>query len=187
MNLHNRKTPMEETPTEDALHLRLKAQPIVRYHVLDIPEHQTVGEHTYGATQILRYLVEGKSSEYRLQAIEAILDHDVPEALIGDTPHTTKIDYEGFVDVLAELEDEIIAEFQLNRPLSLAMELDCKCADMLEMAWYSYRLILKGNAVGFTVLENVINWFDTLRNKPEKAEVMLTVIQQLVEELHHET
>lgn len=153
----------------DTLLLRLGAQRVKRYHTQDITGTQTVADHTYGMVQILRYLTAGQSSAYRVAAVEAALDHDVPEILTGDSPHPAKVAYPELKAALGKMEDGVEQEYGLSSPTGPAMKLDIKCADLLEMAHFGLRQIMMGNGVGTEVINNVGEALTKLSPSNEKA------------------
>ena len=131
---------------------------------------------------MLRYLLEGKSSEYQLQAITAMLDHDVPEALLGDTPHPTKKIWDVMADAVADSEDAIVREYKLSGPEGAPMAIDCKAADLLEMAYFALRQVTLGNGSAMKIIGAVAEAMGAIK-APTKANDMLIVIIEEIQEV----
>lgn len=58
-----------------------------RYHNVTMREHQRVDAHSYGVTQIARFIMpEDLEPDLKVRVLEACLDHDLPEQHTGDLP-----------------------------------------------------------------------------------------------------
>ena len=136
------------------LKIQLEGGKVKRYHTLPIIGEQTVGDHSYGVAQIVRYLTEDTCST---RLLCAALDHDVAEVIMGDTPHPTKRDYPEVKEALDKVEKEIEEAYELQgNDLAVGEKELLKLADMLEMGLFGVYQAQLGNRHGLTVVENVL-------------------------------
>ena len=146
--------------------LRLCAGRVKRWHSFPHHGEQTVGEHTYGVVQILRYITNDMCSTTTLLAA---LDHDAAEAMLGDiTFHAKK----QLGEKVKELEAGIAEMHGLARPLNEEEERVVKLADLLEMGIWACNQIQLGNQAAGLVLSTVIDEIEGMEvlNAYPKAE-----------------
>ena len=131
---------------KDTLNYQLIAGRIKRWHTYPTIGEQTVGEHTYGVLQILRYIME---EEWDIDMVHAVLDHDVPEVVLGDIPYSGK----KLVPAIRAAEQRVANEVGLSTdaPCSEAI----KIADLLEMGIWGAQQVSMGNSNGHQIVNTV--------------------------------
>lgn len=123
---------------------------VLRYHATRTLQQQSVGEHTW---QILRIYTEiwGPPSG---AASAAILVHDAPEVLVGDTPHPAKARWPALRAALDEAETEVAEEMLPDVPrCSPDEEFRIKLCDLIEMWEFGQDEALLGSARGRRIAE----------------------------------
>ena len=127
-----------------------RAAQVTRFHAEDISRSQSVGEHQWGVALICLWFWPE-----RPQLIKVALLHDVPEKILGDSPHPSKaicIDEERE----REAEDKLLHFFYPNG-LSEALDVSdlkrIKIDDMMEFVFYVQREVLMGNSLARGMLE----------------------------------
>lgn len=159
------------------LTIQLSAGKIKRYHTHPITGEQTVGDHTYGVVQILRYITEDNCSKVLLMAA---LDHDVVEFYTGDVPYPAKKQFPILEEVLGKIEDAVRQEhLQEINSLTEEDKLCLKAADLLEMASFGVHQWKLGNSFGLGVTQQVIEELKQMNQTllPQKAKELIIEIE----------
>tara|TARA_R110000737_G_scaffold41837_5_gene62541 strand:+ start:32 stop:550 length:519 start_codon:yes stop_codon:yes gene_type:complete len=143
------------------LPIQLSAGKIKRYHTHPIIGEQTVGEHTYGVVQILRYITGDNCTKSMLMAA---LDHDVLEYFTGDIPHPAKKMFPELKGLLGRIECHLENEVGLleHTNLSEKEQLTIRCADLLEMGFFGKYQMDLGNGYGKAITENIVKALEAL-------------------------
>lgn len=154
---------------------------VPRWVVVPTIRKQTVDQHSYQVVQIARWLLQfhrNQSEQFRLQVIEAALDHDNEEALTGDQPTPSKTDSSGICGV----------------PIKVVV----KCADILEAICfmqeeaamgngiYTYSIIMERKAAFHDWWQN-FDWFDGFdrkNGKPLSHDIIQYLTEQFVRPIH---
>lgn len=159
---------------------RLKGQmlagDIKRYHTFSIIGSQTVGAHSYGVAQILRYLTNDKLS---CTLLMAALDHDVAEMATGDIPHVAKRGNESLRLAVNVLEAEFEKVLGIDHSLTKDEQKLLKMADLFEMLIFGVDQLLLGNRGGAVIIENIL---EVLQPSPtnERAVALLNDIKMRI-------
>jgi len=112
-----------------------------RCHTLNVLHDQNISEHTFNALCILDFVAPTASKD----TWQALLYHDVPEAITGDVPAVAKWKYPALEEALKIAENKIQEEYDLLFPLSEEERKLVKFADMLELAFYGIEEVKMGN------------------------------------------
>ena len=164
---------------EDTLWIRMGAQRVRRYHTADIIGSQTVADHTYGAVQILRYLIADKPSTHKLLAMEHMLDHDVAELETGDIPFPAKLGFPTIKAASRVAEVAIGQAYNLSEAVTPEIAKDCKEADLLEMAHFGFAQFKKGSSYGVEIIARIRAALEA-REPSAKAESFISMIEDNV-------
>lgn len=110
---------------------------VTRWHTLPCLHRQTIAEHSWAVAKLVSRLYPGPAKD-RLALIEAALDHDLVEAIIGDMPRP------GRTEDHRRLEERTSIEMGLrNIPKKLQPWLEW--ADLIEAGLYTLREMKLGN------------------------------------------
>lgn len=137
----------------ERLRLMRKAARVVRFHTMPTTYMQSVGEHTFGVLAIAFSVGEDLLDKH---TIKAILYHDAPEAITGDTPSTAKWRHTFVRDALDEAETAICVEFGLPMNLGIEQRRLLKFCDLLELAIFSMEEADTGNKGGTIIAYNAL-------------------------------
>ena len=146
--------------SKERLLLQFQAGDIKRYHTFPIIGEQTVGTHTYGVMQLVRYLTKDMCST---ELLLATLDHDVPEAIVGDMPHTTKTESTELKEAMNIVEGRICRDYGMLYKLTTLEKVILKTADLMEMGLFGLRQIDLGNINGRGIVENIIKALSSMK------------------------
>lgn len=151
---------------------KLAAGRVARFHTEPTINQQSVGEHTYGVCQVLRYILDDNVSD---RLFKAALDHDWHEHELGDTPHPAKRAYPELREVIKKIEASMDFEHGEIHNLTEKEEVCLKAADWLELALFAHHEIEMGNRYSLGVMENIFKAFNTLPSHivPQKAKDLL--------------
>lgn len=138
-----------------SLQARLHASDIQRWHTARTIKSQSVGEHTYRALQLLRYIAY--PLDLSSNTIFAMLDHDVPEVVTGDVPFSAKREHSELKFAVDAVESIVRLEFEARYDLTPELKSLIKQADLLEMAYFGLEEANLGNKFGGHVIHNIIN------------------------------
>lgn len=131
--------------------LRVAAR-VIRCHTTPTIHRQSVGEHTFGALNIL-YTIHACPS---YQLIRALLWHDVPEAISGDVPAPAKKYTPLLRAALDELEVRVTKEYELAGELTpLEQQLLFYC-DLMELAMFAAEEADFGNAAAPVLMRRAL-------------------------------
>lgn len=144
---------------KELLTIQLSAGTIKRYHTLQVTGENTVGLHTYGVCQILRYIT---NDEWDPVLMKAALDHDVGEYFIGDTPHPVKVNYPNLYDVLHRIEEIVADQYGFKHGLRYEEKILLRAADLLEMGYFGLHQRTLGNNNGVHIVANVLTALEQL-------------------------
>jgi len=161
--------------------VQLSAGRIKRYHTHPIVGEQTVGDHTYGVVQILRYITQDNCSK---NLMIAALDHDVLEFFTGDVPHPAKNMFPQLKQVLDAIERnaaEVNGMVEYDK-LSAKEKVLLTCADLLEMGFYGAYQMKLGNSFGRNVVETIVQSVGKLpENKvPKEAKDLAQELEEML-------
>jgi 5'-deoxynucleotidase YfbR-like HD superfamily hydrolase len=130
--------------------LRVAAR-VIRCHTTPTIHLQSVGEHTFGALNIL-YTIHHCPS---YQLIRALLWHDVPEAITGDIPGPAKTP--ALKSVLSDIEDQIEKDYELYpgdlTPMERQLLLYC---DLMDLAMFSAEEADIGNIAAAVLMRRAL-------------------------------
>jgi 5'-deoxynucleotidase YfbR-like HD superfamily hydrolase len=88
--------------------------------------------------------------------LEAMLDHDAAETILGDTPYTAKTSFPRLKDMVSSLERIVGEEHGFSACLTEQQKLWVKLADLLEMALFGVEQCELGNIHGRKVVKTVM-------------------------------
>lgn len=149
----------KEKGDADRLQLQIRGGRTKRYHTFDTIMPQTVGEHTYGVVQIVRYLTEPSKD-----LLMAALDHDVAEIVVGDAPFMAKRNSPNIKNAYHVAESIVVDDYKLTsyEDLTVVEQRILKAADLLEMGYFGIREIRMGNSDAETIVQNVLTALDKI-------------------------
>jgi 5'-deoxynucleotidase YfbR-like HD superfamily hydrolase len=110
----------------------------------------------------------------------AAMYHDVAEVIIGDMPATTKWKYPDLAEVLAQAEQKVEQELNLQFALSEREKIILKMCDMLELVLYSAEQLKMGNNYYEEVLSNGIRYLIDKYSNYNEFTVVSNILKQLI-------
>lgn len=110
---------------------------VTRWHTLPVLHRQTIAEHSWAVAMLISRLFHGPAKD-RLALIEAALDHDLVEAIIGDMPRP------GRTEDHKRLERRMSDEMGL-RSIPKKLQPWLEWADLIEAGLYTLREMKLGN------------------------------------------
>lgn len=133
--------------------LRVAAR-VIRCHTTPTIHTQSVGEHTFGALNIL-YTIDTAPSA---QLVRFLLWHDVPEAITGDVPAPAKRYSKVLRAGLGEAEAKIIAEYDLMPDTDLTPKERDKAfyCDLMDLAIFAAEEADFGNAAAPVLMRRAL-------------------------------
>ena len=140
----------------NALEFRLRGGYTQRYHGLRNLMVDYVGHHSYNVAQILRFIASDLPADRRALLLEAALDHDVAETIVGDMPAPTKRAIPGLRETFAVYEATIMAEHGLEIVESLLTPEEAKllkAADSLDGMRFCTQELMMGNRLAIPTFD----------------------------------
>lgn len=131
--------------------LRVAAR-VIRCHTTPTIHSQSVGEHTFGALNIL-YTIHHAPSP---QLVRALLWHDVAEAISGDVPAPAKKYVPLLRDALDELEEKVAKEYDLHGELTPMEDQLLFYCDLMELAIFAAEEADLGNAAAPVLMRRAL-------------------------------
>ncbi len=113
---------------------------VKRWHIRPVIGEQTVAAHTWGVIAVLFEITEPSA-----ELVKAALYHDVTEFVTGDLPYTAKAGYEDLRGLLDKIEYSLEQELRLNTAITEEEKWYLKCADRIEMCYFSLEQLRMGN------------------------------------------
>lgn len=149
---------------QERVKLLREASDVQRLHSIRTIGEYSNGQHSFNMLAMLRLLW----SEAPIELVWAILEHDIPERLIGDVPSPAlrEVYYESKVEV-SNQESEILEEIfgysvnYGNIPTELQQWL--KALDLLELYLYCRDQMAMGNKNVFQVQDRAIKALEALQ------------------------
>jgi hypothetical protein len=124
---------------------------VTRWHTLPTLVPQDLAGHSWGVAMLISHLYPGNNT-VKLILIQAALDHDLPESIIGDMPKLARTDDH------RDMEDRIAEEMELH---SVGLDEHCqnwlKWCDLIEAGLHAKRELALGNQRFQIVIDNVVN------------------------------
>jgi len=127
-----------------------RAARVERYHTMPTVKPQSVGQHTFSAMALLDLCFP----DARKEVWRAMLYHDAPECITGDTPATVKWRHTAIEDVLKSIESKISLEFQTVIEITDEERQHCKFCDLMELVIFSIEEFDMGNKLMAVVAIN---------------------------------
>lgn len=154
--------------------LRVAAR-VIRCHTTPTIHRQSVGEHTFGALNILYTISHAPSP----QLVRALLWHDVPEAITGDIPAPAKRYSSKFQEALGEAETAIIKEYDLHGELTETERQTLFYCDLMELAMFSAEEADFGNAAAPVLMRRALAAIENkgLTNISPAAASLFTIVK----------
>ncbi len=113
-----------------------------RFHTCRTIVPDTVGSHSYGVATLCVALTQGKPTSALLQAA---LQHDVIECLVGDMPRNVKWEWPELAKVVKVVEHTLEERHGLRVPIDEREQTILHEADMLDLLYYTLEERLLGN------------------------------------------
>lgn len=120
--------------------LMREAAAVKRYHTRRTLRQQTVGEHSFGAIQLLHQVYP----EARKEVLLAMVYHDLPELVTGDVPAPVKRQSPKLAELLNAAEKQT-GPLHQDFDLSMFEEAVCKWCDLMELVLWCLEEVRLGN------------------------------------------
>lgn len=163
----------------DAIKLAREGAAVRRVHTIPHIGEYVVGHHSFNMLAMLRILYPEASSSL----IWAILEHDIPERLIGDIPSPAKwfgiVDRDRLIEVERTINTEIFgssAEYNLN-PKEIKW---LNSLDLFELWLWCKDQIAMGNQNLVSMHDRILNFVN--RNRDKFVEPILTMFYELADD-----
>jgi 5'-deoxynucleotidase YfbR-like HD superfamily hydrolase len=167
------------------LKLHRCAARVVRCHTSHVNHRQTVGEHTFGLLCILFEIADRQDT---FDIVQYALDHDVPEAIEGDTPSPVKWRHPNLHKALHEAEASIQKEFDLTADthLSVRQQQIFRYCDIMEFVMFAIEEVDSGNILMATQMRNAIRSLERekLENITASAYALYQAIRTKIDTYH---
>lgn len=126
---------------------------VQRFH--PIPHHgsYSVAEHTFGMLQLILIFHPNPS----LNLVRAVMNHDVAERWIGDSPTPVKWFSPNFRFALAEAEEKVETAYDLKVITTQDEHWWLKAADLLELWLWGQEQVCMGNTRAQRLVCNITN------------------------------
>ena len=150
---------------------------VKRLHTIPIIKSYSVGQHCFNMLGMLRVL----RPEAPAELIWAILEHDLPERMIGDMPSPAK--WFGLLDTAAvdAVEEELNGRYlpQYNAtPLDEYEKSWLDALDMIELYCFCLDEVMLGNKNVSTIISNIHHIFEELlKSYPAECVMLFKSIQ----------
>jgi 5'-deoxynucleotidase YfbR-like HD superfamily hydrolase len=132
-----------------------EASRVQRCHTTSIHGTYTVGQHSYGAVNLLLCLHPNPS----VNLIKAVLWHDVHERYLGDIPGPAKWMNGEFT----KLYEQMAAQIERTCGIEIRLEPDERCwldaVDKTELLVWAKEQLAMGNTNAASILGNLASWF----------------------------
>jgi 5'-deoxynucleotidase YfbR-like HD superfamily hydrolase len=150
---------------------------VKRFHTLPtIGEVQSVSAHSWNVTLLINELFPDAGKQLLLAAMY----HDVAEIIIGDMPATTKWKYPDLAEALAQAEEKVERELNIQFALTEREKIILKMCDMLELVLYSAEQLKLGNDYFEEVLSNGMKYLLDKYSNYAEFSVVSDVLKQMV-------
>jgi len=139
---------------------------VVRFHTNPTARTQTVAEHSFFAAQLLlQFYPEADRS-----LLLAVLDHDLPEGLVGDVPFPAKRDFPELNAALDRAEASVAQKWHFASVTNLTSgeQLWLRLVDLLECLWWAYERVKHGDSTYHLVMRNCIPGIASLTDTIER-------------------
>ena len=139
-----------EVERQDVMRSQYMAGRVRRYHTWPTLHQETVDEHSMGVLRIYRQIF-GLST---ISVVQYVMDHDLPELHVGDTPFPAKRKYPKLKEALDEAEEAARKELGLPTSyyLSDAEKRRIKVCDLLQMWQFGRAEMRMGNAYALPIV-----------------------------------
>jgi 5'-deoxynucleotidase YfbR-like HD superfamily hydrolase len=148
-----------------ALEFRWKGGYTQRYHGLRNLMVDYVGHHSYNVAQIVRFIAADLHPVRVFILLQAALDHDVAETVVGDMPAPTKRAIPGLRDTFAEYEAEVLSDHGINdvsKALTPEEATLLKAADSMDGMRFCIQEVMMGNRLAVKTYEAFESYVEPL-------------------------
>lgn len=125
---------------------------VTRYHTTPtIGAGQNLADHSWGVALIISRYFTGSHAQ-KIVLLEAALEHDLAEAIVGDMPKYARTEEH------RRIEDRVALDYDLKH-MGLPCDLEnwLKWADLIEAGLYGRHQVKLGNQFFAVVVTNVVN------------------------------
>ena len=142
----------------DQLMFLMRAYNVKRYHTADVPEIQTVGDHTARVALLTVYLTGGN------HLVWPALLHDGAEDEVGDVNAHAKRKYPYLNEAVDHAEATAFAEIGLRMPdLTEEDEAILKVADKLDLVLFGMKMDIRGDQRGAALVQRVMGYINEMK------------------------
>jgi 5'-deoxynucleotidase YfbR-like HD superfamily hydrolase len=141
--------------TKELLGLIQGGNDVTRWHTIPSLRPQTVASHSWGVAMMAMSLFDGKMED-KLLLVEAALEHDLAEKVIGDIPRPSRDDSHKILEEQVAVRLGILHESLLPPHLKTWLE----WADLIEAGLQAHREVNMGNKNYEEVVNRVREYLD---------------------------
>ncbi len=146
-----------------------------RFHTLKTLHPNTVAEHSHGVATLCVAMTGGAPSAAILQAA---LQHDVIECLVGDMPRNAKWEFPELAKVLKGVEHVLEERHGMRVELTSKEQTILHEADMLDLMYYALEERLLGNMHLDRMFRVGFNYLHEKHELTEEGRIILDYIKE---------